>query len=115
MPPQQEEAQIYPVISVKVKRILVMQLSLQHIRLTVFCPVYLTSHALCGLSWKKRILETRGKVLSTYTTLTFKVDGLSLEAQWLRIRLPMQGTWVQSLVPEDPTYRGATKPVCHEY
>lgn len=21
--------------------------------LTVFCPIYLTSHALCGLSWKK--------------------------------------------------------------
>lgn len=29
-------------------------------------PIYLTSHALCGLSWKKRILETQGKVLSTY-------------------------------------------------
>ena len=30
--------------------------------------------------------------------------------QWLRIRLPMQGTWVQALVREDPTCRGATKP-----
>ena len=27
----------------------------------------------------------------------------------------MQGTWVQALVREDPTYRGATKPVCHNY
>ena len=36
-------------------------------------------------------------------------------AQWLRIRLPMQGTWVQSLVREDPTCRGATKPVHHNY
>ena len=34
--------------------------------------------------------------------------GTSLVAQWLRIRLPMQGTWVQSLVWEDPTCRGAT-------
>ena len=39
----------------------------------------------------------------------------SLMAQWLRICLPMQGTWVQSLVWEDPTCRGATKPVSHNY
>ena len=39
--------------------------------------------------------------------------GASLVAQWLRICLPMQGTRVQSLVWEDPTCRGATKPVCH--
>ena len=36
-------------------------------------------------------------------------------AQWLRIRLPMQGTWVQFLVREDPTCRGATEPVRHNY
>ena len=39
----------------------------------------------------------------------------SLVAQWLRICLPMQGTWVWALVWEDPTCRGATKPVCHNY
>ena len=39
----------------------------------------------------------------------------SLVAQWLRIRLPMQGTWVRALVREDPTCHGATKPVCHNY
>ena len=27
----------------------------------------------------------------------------------------MQGTQVRALVPEDPTYRGAAKPVCHSY
>ena len=37
----------------------------------------------------------------------------SLVAQWLRIRLPMQGTRVRSLVWEDPTCHGATKPVRH--
>ena len=37
----------------------------------------------------------------------------SLLMQWLRIRLPMQGTWVQALVWEDPTCRGATKPMRH--
>ena len=36
-------------------------------------------------------------------------------AQWLRIRLPMQGTWVRSLVQEDPTCCGATKPLHHNY
>ena len=42
-------------------------------------------------------------------------QGTSLLAQWLRIRLPMQGTRVQALVREDPTCRGATKPVHHNY
>ena len=39
----------------------------------------------------------------------------SLVVQWLRICLAMQGTWVQSLAPEDPTHLGATNPVCHYY
>ena len=39
----------------------------------------------------------------------------SLVAQWLRIRLPMQGTRVRALVREDPTCRGATKPERHNY
>ena len=38
-----------------------------------------------------------------------------LVVQWLRIHLPMQGTWVQSLVWEDPTCPRATKPLCHNY
>ena len=42
-------------------------------------------------------------------------SGTSLVAQWLRIHLPMQGTRVRALVQEDPTCRGATKPVCHNY
>ena len=41
--------------------------------------------------------------------------GTSLVAQWLRIRLPMQGTRVQALVQEDATCHGATKPVRHNY
>ena len=35
--------------------------------------------------------------------------------QWLRIRLPMQGTWVQSLAQENPTCHGATKPMHCNY
>ena len=41
--------------------------------------------------------------------------GASLVAQWLRICLPMQGTWVRTLVWKDPTCRGATGPVSHNY
>ena len=39
----------------------------------------------------------------------------SLVAQWLRIRLPMHGTRVRALVPEDPTCHGAAGPVSHNY
>ena len=39
----------------------------------------------------------------------------SLVVQWLRIRLPMQATRVWSLVWEEPTCRGETKPVRHNY
>ena len=41
--------------------------------------------------------------------------GASLVAQWLRICLPMQGRRVRALVWEDPTCRGAAKPVRHNY
>ncbi|KAJ8789313.1 hypothetical protein J1605_021840 [Eschrichtius robustus] len=41
--------------------------------------------------------------------------GTSLVAQWLRIRLPVQGTRVRALVQEDPTCRGASNPVRHNY
>ena len=52
-----------------------------------------------------------------YVKLFLKVNRnrASLVAQWLRIRLPMQGTRVRALVWEDPTCRGATKPVSHNY
>ena len=41
--------------------------------------------------------------------------GLPWWLQWLRIRLPMQGTRVQALVREDPTCHRAPKPLCHNY
>ena len=51
-------------------------------------------------------------VLSLYKKA---VLGASLVAQWLRICLPIQGTWVRALVREDPTCCGTTKPVHHNY
>ena len=62
---------------------------------------YLVHH----LMLKMKKVNTRVKRLSR----------ASLVAQWLRICLPMQGTRVQALVWEDPTCRGATRPVSHNY
>ena len=49
-------------------------------------------------------VELRGSIL---------MDRASLVVQWLRIHLPMQETWVQALLQEDPTCCRATKPVRH--
>ena len=50
-----------------------------------------------------------------FPSLRFGILGASLVAQWLRICLPMQETWVRALVWEDPTCREATRPVSHNY
>ena len=42
-----------------------------------------------------------------------KPTGTSLSVQWLRLCLPMQRMWVQSLLQEDSTCHGATKPMRH--
>ena len=47
--------------------------------------------------------------------IKIRATGTSLVAQWLRIRLPTQGTWVWALVWEDPTCHGAAKPMRHNY
>ena len=62
------------------------------------CPI---PHAL--LKCNVDILPTKGRVWAF------------LVAQWLRIRLPMQGARVRILVREDPTCRRATKPMCDNY
>ena len=50
------------------------------------------------------------------TTKSSKIEPrASLVAQWLRVCLPMEGTRVRALVWEDPTCRGATTPVSHNY
>ena len=62
-----------------------------------------------------RLTETVRKNSTTKKQITQLKNGASLVAQWLRIRLPMQGTRVRALVREDPTCRRATKPVRHNY
>ena len=63
-----------------------------------------------GESWRsiQFFLYERGKI-------RIYAPGTSLVAQWLRICLPMQGSWVRSLVREDPTCHTATKPMRHNY
>ena len=51
----------------------------------------------------------------TKTNKQTKTPETSLVAQWLRIHLPMQGTWVRALVRDDPTCLGATKLMRHNY
>ena len=55
------------------------------------------------------ITHMQNLILKSYT------NGTSLVGQWLRIRRPMQGTWVRVLVREDPTCRGAAKLVRQNY
>ena len=87
---------------------------LLHFRNNFNCSCYLVSQATENLScgdhnfsrkkWKLIMRDEKENSLRT-----------SLVAQWLRIRLPVQGTQVRALVREDPTCRGATKPVHHNY
>ena len=43
------------------------------------------------------------------------ISWTSLAVQWIRIHLPMQETWVWSLVWDYPTCHRAAKPMCHSY
>ena len=65
-----------------------------------------------ALAWKGRSkVGVGGKEIQTFV---YKIEKqASLVTQWLRIHLPMQGTRVRTLVQEDPTCCGTTKPVHH--
>ena len=69
-----------------------------------------------GHSWvAEQDAKRAGALIRSIKLLTRIYCRTSLVAQWLRIRLPMQGTRVWALVREDPTCHGATKPVRHNY
>ena len=57
-----------------------------------------------------RSLSWMGRSYKTGLCLRAQALGTSLVVQWLRIHLPVQGIWVQSLVWEDRTCHRATKP-----
>ena len=50
-----------------------------------------------------------------FVVLTNRTGRASLVEQWLGVCLPMQRSRVRALVWEDPTCRGATRPVSHNY
>ena len=53
------------------------------------------------------------KVFIFLCSIKNATSGAFLMAQWQRIHLSMQETWVRSLIREDPSCLGATKPVGH--
>ena len=80
----------------------------------------MTTHS-GSLAWNIPLTEESGRLQSmelqrigrdgviehAWTRVTLSV------IQWLQVRLPMQGTGVQSRVREDPTLCNAIKPTCH--
>lgn len=58
------------------------------------------------------MISGKGKPSGDYIKKKKKSIADFLVVHWLRIHLPMQGTWIQFLLWEDSTYHGATKPVC---
>ena len=79
-----------------------------------FSPMALTLKSLSQISSMFHNLDLSG-LFSLLDSDLKTGNRTSLVAQWLRIRLPMQGTRVQALVWEDPTCCRATKPVHHSY
>ncbi len=70
----------------------------------------------CSLQKEKGSLLVSTEGVSSrvsYQMLLKTLQGASLVAQWLRVRLPMQGMRVRALVWEDPTCCGAAGPVSH--
>ena len=57
--------------------------------------------------------EQKSKAQKDIRALSRTETWTSLAVQWLRIRLTMQGTWVQSPVQEDLTCLRAIKPTLH--
>ena len=83
--------------------------------LKVFAFTEVGGNGVYWVSEAKMGLDVRRKVEGFRTRAKEHRLGTSLVAQWLRIRLPLQGTRARSLVQEDSTCHGATKPVSHNY
>ena len=77
--------------------------------------INIKSFNLCSKSENCLIFFSFNLSQATFPIQVKNTLGASLVAQWLRICLPMQGTRVRALVWEDPTCRGAARPVSHNY
>ena len=81
----------------------------------LFCNSLPFSFCILNCSLSSGSLPSAYKYVIKFPSLKSLLLGASLVAQWLRICLPMQGSRVRALVWEDPTCRGATRPVSHNY
>ena len=83
--------------------------------LSVLLPKF-ANHLLVGWKWTcNRILRKSSYIQNLLSSSKFKTEiRTSLVVQWLRIRLPMQETQVQSLAWEFSTRLRAAKPVHHD-
>ena len=72
---------------------------------------------ICSLvpSEEFELLELFACMASVQFSLCKITSWVPLVVQWWRDWLPVQGTWVRSLVQEYPTCCGVTKPVHHNY
>ena len=67
---------------------------------------------------KKREIDTKNQMQKLVLLVSHNKRATlraSLAVQWSRICLPVEGAWVQSLVQEDLTCQGATKPIDQSY
>ena len=71
--------------------------------------IFITSRILL-----KFLYIDHSSIIETWPRLK-RPRGASLVVQWLRLYLPMHGTWIPSLVWEDPTCCRVAKPVPHNY
>ena len=76
---------------------------------SAFVPPPLPAPPLLDEATKKQLVSFQGPRLLKNKSKTFLV------VQWLRICLPMQRTWIRSLVPEDASCCGTTIPMCYSY
>ena len=65
-----------------------------------------------GSLWCNKSQDWRTEMNSVWGPLRW-TDSTFPVVQWIRICLPIQGTWLRSLVREDSTCHRATKPVDH--
>ena len=77
-------------------------------------------------TWREQILNGPLTPISSFIPISSHLEiwkhkerkhsfWTSLVIQWLRIRLPMQRTWVWSLVQEDSLMLQSDMPMCHNY
>ena len=86
-------------------------LSLKYFRFSLWQHLTLDNNFYLKWGWSRFCCSDNPK----FSVAQNNKNWASLVTQWLRVCLPMQGTWVRALVWEDPTCRGATRPMCHKY